>query len=91
MFIVGLRRDRFAFDVFHDEVRTPRFVGPGVKDFGDVGMIHHGQGLSLGREPRDDLLGVHAKLDQLHRDFTANRSSLLGAIDFAPPAGPEFF
>ena len=41
----------------------PVVGGAGVEDLGDVGVVHHGQGLALGLEARDDLLGVHAQLD----------------------------
>jgi hypothetical protein len=42
----------------------------GVEDFGDVGMIHQGQGLTLGFEAGDDRFSVHAQLDQAGFGFT---------------------
>ena len=49
-------------------------------------MIHHGQRLPLGLEAGDDLLGVHAQLDDLERDAAAHRLGLLGDIDHAAAA-----
>src|SRR6266699_2773976 len=51
-----------------------RRVGEGVtrrsriKHLGDVRVVHHRQRLPLRLEPGDDLLGVHAQLDDLERD-----------------------
>ena len=49
-------------------------------------MIHQGQRLPLGFEAGDDLLGVHAQLDDLERDPAANRFLLLGHINHAAAA-----
>ena len=49
-------------------------------------MVHQGQGLPLGLEAGDDLLGVHARLDDLQRDLAADRLLLLGHIDDAKAA-----
>ena len=49
-------------------------------------MIHHRQRLPLGLEPGDDLLGVHAQLDDLERHAPPHRLGLLGDIDHAAPA-----
>jgi hypothetical protein len=43
----------------------------------DVGVVHHRQGLALLLEARDDLLGVHAELDDLERDLALDRLLLL--------------
>src|SRR5882672_6509874 len=40
---------------------------------GDVGMVHHGQRLPFRLEARQDRPGVHAGLDELHRDLAADR------------------
>jgi hypothetical protein len=53
-------------------------------------MIHHGQRLPLGLEARDDLLGVHAQLDDLERHAPAHRLGLLGHIDHAATAFADF-
>ena len=59
---------------------------PGVEHLGDVGVVHHRQGLPLGLEPGDDLLGVHARLDDLQRHPAADRVRLLGHEDDAHAA-----
>ena len=60
--VVAVLGDRNTLDQFHHEVGPARLGGPGVEDLGDVGMIHQCQGLPLGLEARDDLLGVHPGL-----------------------------
>ena len=50
----------------------------GVEHLGDVGVVHHRQRLPLGLEARDDLLRVHAELDDLERDAAPHRLALLG-------------
>ena len=49
-------------------------------------MVHHRQRLPLGLEAGDDLLGVHAELDDLERDAAAHRFLLFGHIDDAAAA-----
>ena len=66
---------------FHDEVGPAGFGRAGVEHLGDVRMVHHGQRLPLGFEAGDDLLGVHAQLDDLERDAAADRFLLLGHVD----------
>ena len=44
------------------------------------------QGLSLGFEAGDDLLGVHARLDDLQSDLAAHRLDLFGHVDDAEAA-----
>ena len=63
---------------------------PGVEHFGDVRMVHHGQRLPFGLETCHDLFGVHAQLDDLERNATAHRLLLLGDIDHAATAFPDF-
>ena len=46
-------------------------------------MIHQGEGLFFRRESGDDLLRIHARLDDLQRDFAADRLGLLGHVDHA--------
>src|SRR5439155_233896 len=55
----------------------------GIKNPGDVRMIHQGQRLTLGFEAGNDLLGVHAQLDHLQRHPPPHRLLLLGHIDHA--------
>ena len=49
-------------------------------------MIHDRQRLTLGLEPRDDLLGVHAGLDDLEGHPAPDRFLLLGHVDGAHAA-----
>ena len=49
-------------------------------------MIHQGHRLTLGFEPGDDLLGVHAQLDDLERDPAMDGFRLLGHINHSTPA-----
>ena len=62
-----------------------------VEDFGDVGVIHEGQGLAFGFEAGDDLAGVHAGLDELEGDFAADGLVLLGDVDEAHAAFADLF
>jgi hypothetical protein len=52
---------------------NPRARGAGVEYFGDVGVIHDRQRLPLGFETGDDLMRVHARLQNLEGDFAAHR------------------
>ena len=84
--VVAVLGDRHAVDQLHDEVRPARFRGPGVEDAGDVDMVHHGQGLTLGLEAGDDLAAVHAGLDDLERHLALDGLGLLGHPDRAHAA-----
>ena len=87
--LVAVVGDLDAPHQFHDEV-GPTHVGRArIEHLGDVRMIHHGQCLPLGLEPRDDLLGVHAQLDHLEGHFAADRLFLFGDIDHAAAALPD--
>ena len=83
---VAVLGDRDAVDQLHHEEGPAGAGGPGVEDFGDVGMVHQGQRLALGLEPGDDLAGVHAGLDDLERDLAADGRLLLGHVDDAHAA-----
>ena len=89
--LVAVIGDADAAHQFHDEIWAAGFGRSGIKHLGDVGMVHHGQCLPLGLEPRDDLLGVHAQLDDLQRDATAHRLGLFRDIDHAAAAFAHFF
>ena len=86
---VAVFRDGLPLDQFHDEVRAARLGAAAIEHAGDVGMIHHGQRLPLGFEASNDLLGVHAQLDDLQRHAAADRLLLLGHIDRAEAAVPD--
>ena len=75
---------------FHHEVRPARLGRAGVEHLGDVRMVHQRQRLPLGLEAGDDLLGVHAQLDDLERHAAAHRLLLLGHVDHAAAAFADF-
>ena len=77
---VAVGGDRFARHQLHDEVRAPRRRGARVVHLGDVGVVHHRQGLALLLEARDHLARVHADLDDLERNAPAHRRLLLREI-----------
>ena len=58
----------------------------GVEHAGDVGVVHQGQGLTLGLEAGDDLRAVHAGLDDLQGDLALDRLGLLRHEDGAHAA-----
>ena len=88
---VAVFGDRYAFDVFHDEVGPAAVGQPSVEHFRDVGVVHHGQRLPLGLEAGQNGFRVHAGLDQLQRDLTADRRGLLGHPDGPHPPFADFF
>ena len=49
-------------------------------------MVHQRQRLAFGLEAGDDLLGVHAQLDDLERDATTHWLLLLGHVHHAEGA-----
>ena len=62
--LVTIFSDRNTLDQFHHEVWPSRFSRPSIDHPGNIGVIHHRQGLTLSLEAGDDLLGIHAKLDK---------------------------
>jgi hypothetical protein len=64
-------------DQLHDGVGAPRRCGAGVENLGDISILHHRPRLRLRVEAGDDLLGVHAWLDDLENDPAADGLSLL--------------
>ena len=53
-------------------------------------MIHHGQCLTFGFEPGDDLLGIHPQLDDLQGDLTRDRLGLFGHVNDPHTAHADF-
>src|SRR5262249_56533463 len=86
---VAIRGDGYAMHELHDEKRAPAVGCAGVKDLGNILVVHHGQGLPLGLETGDDLGAVHARLDDLESDPTMDRLVLLGHVDDAEAAFAE--
>ncbi len=60
--------DRQSVDVFHDQIGPPVVRGASVVEPGDVGMLESGQDLAFMAETAEDVIGVHAALDQLEGD-----------------------
>ena len=83
MLFIAVFRDRNPADEFHHEIGTPGGGAAGIINFGDIGVVHHREGLALGVEARDDGLGVHAEFDHLQREAAAHRFLLLGHPDHA--------
>jgi hypothetical protein len=86
---VAVLGDREPLHVLHHEVRPALGGSPGIEHLGDGRVVHHRQGLALGLEAGDHLLGVHARLDDLQRDPAPNRLDLLGEPDLPHPALAE--
>ena len=62
---------------------------PRIKNLGDIGMVHHCQGLPLGLEAGDDLPAVYPRLDDLQSDLALDGLRLLGHEDGAHAALPD--
>ena len=54
-----------SLNQFHHEVRPTGLSGPGINNFGDIGVIHQGQDLAFCFKSGNHLLGVHAQFDDL--------------------------
>ena len=84
--LIAVLGDRSATYELHDEVGVAGFGGPGVVNAGDIRMFHQGEGLALGFETRDDLLGIHSRLDDLECHPAAHRGSLFSQVNDAHSA-----
>ena len=91
LFAVTEVGDRHAADQFHDEIGPASIGGTGIMDLGDVGMVHHGEGLPLGLEAGNDLPRIHAGLDDLQSHLAAHGIGLQGDIDNAHAAFANLF
>src|SRR4029077_3012653 len=76
---------------FHYEVRPARGCRAGIMNLGNVRMVHQRQGLTLRLEPRDNLAGVHAKLDYLQGHLATNRLLLFGHVHNTAAAFADLF
>ncbi len=79
--LVAVLGDRHALHVLHGEVRLSPLGGARIEDLGNVAVLHHRQCLTLGAEAAQDLLAVHAQLDDLQRHAAADRLLLLSDVD----------
>ena len=75
-----------AADEFHDEEGPAKLRRTGVEDLGDVRVLHHRERLPLLLEAGDDLLRIHAEIDDLQRDATPHGLDLLRHPDHAETA-----
>ena len=82
---VAIVGEGFAGNVLHHEEGSPRAGGTGVEHLRDVGMVHHGEGLTLRLEAGDDVPRVHSELDHLQGHTPAHGLRLLGQIDGSHP------
>ena len=62
---VAIVSDGNSLDNLHYKIRPPRIGCSAVKHFGNAGMVHQSQHLTLGFETAGYLLGIHAQLDDL--------------------------
>jgi hypothetical protein len=84
-------RDWRPLDQFHDE-EWPAVGGrAGVEDAGNVRMIHQGERLPFRFEAGQHLTAVHARFDDLERDYPADRLVLLGHVDDAHAPFADLF
>src|SRR5260221_10103203 len=78
--------NRLPANQLHNEIGPPFGRFARIEDSCDVGMVHQCQGLSLDLKARDDLLGIHSRLDDLERYATSDGFVLLGHVDNAESA-----
>src|SRR6202035_1810803 len=81
--VIAVLRDGYALDVLHHEVRPASCRGASVEDARDIGMVHHGQRLTLVGEASEYLARVHAEFYNFERDTAANGLALLGQVHSA--------
>ncbi len=67
-------------DQLHDEVVPAGVGGAGLEHLGDVWMVHQGQGLSLGLEPGNYLVGIQTGPDDLQGHSSPDGALLLGHV-----------
>ena len=80
--LVAILRDRHALDLLHDEEGPAASVVAGVEDLGDVGVVHHGQGLPFRLEAGKDAESMPG-LMSLRATMPPDRLRLLGHPDDA--------
>ena len=82
--------DRLSFHSLHHEVRPPVRGLATVEKPRDAGVLQARQDSPLARETAQNLNGVHAALDELHRDFLFKPSvGSLAEIDLAHSPAAE--
>ena len=88
---VAVTGDWLALDVLHGEVRATLDRATCIEHLGDGGVVHQRKCLPFGLEAGNDLLAVHAGLDQLQGHSTTDRLLLLGKKDLAHATHAEVF
>ena len=68
VFLVAIPGDGTALHVLHHEIGQSAVRGAAVEQARDVGVLESGEDLPFGPEPAQDLLGVHAGLEDFERD-----------------------
>ena len=86
---IAVRRDRLTLHILHDEERPAVRRCPAVEHGSDRGVHHQREGLPFSLEAGDDVLRLHAGLDDLQGDEPLDRPSLLCEPHFAHPAAAE--
>ena len=88
---VAVLGDRLPAHQLHHEERLAGLGAAAVVHAGDIGVVHQGQCLPLGVEPRQHRARVHPDLDQLERHLPLDRLSLTGPVNGAhPPLAEDF-
>src|SRR5262245_1164854 len=80
-----------ALDQFHYKVRPARLRSTAVMNLGNIGMVHDRQRLSFSFEASDNLSRIHARLENLQRDFAPHRLSLVGQVNHAKSTFANLF
>ncbi len=88
---IAILGDGHPLDVLHHEERTSLVGHASVKHFGDVGMIHDSQCLTLELEARKNVPAVHSQLDELERHAPSNRLNLFGNPNGSHSSFADFF
>jgi hypothetical protein len=83
--------NRLSFHSLHHEVGPPVRGLAGIEKPRDAGMLQARQDPPLARKTTQNLDGIHAALDELHRDFLFEPSvGALAEIDLAHAAAAEW-
>ena len=88
--LVAELAERQAVHQLHHEKRLAGGREAGVEDLGDVGVVHHRQGLAFLLETLQHRSRIHAGLDQLEGDLAPDGLGLLGDPDLAHAPFADF-
>ena len=79
--IIAIVRDGLALGVFHHEVGSALRSRAGIEDLGDARMVHQGQRLAFGLEPRNHFATSRATFNALEGHTAAHRLQLFRKPD----------